>query len=38
MPTRLHPADVGLLYTEKQRFRSSVWLRFGEPLEAGDSR
>lgn len=25
---------VGLSYTEKDRFRSSVWLRFGSPLSA----
>ncbi len=25
---------VGLSYTEKDRFRSSVWLRFGQPLSA----
>lgn len=25
---------VGLSYTEKDRFRSSVWLRFGEPISA----
>jgi 1-acyl-sn-glycerol-3-phosphate acyltransferase len=26
---------VGLLYTEKDQFRSSVWLRFGAPIDAG---
>jgi 1-acyl-sn-glycerol-3-phosphate acyltransferase len=30
-PLRVVP--VGLLYTAKDRFRSDVWLRFGEPLD-----
>jgi 1-acyl-sn-glycerol-3-phosphate acyltransferase len=29
---RLLLVPVGLLYTEKDRFRSGVWLRFGTPL------
>lgn len=29
---------VGLLYTEKERFRSEVWLRFGLPLDAASWR
>jgi glycerol-3-phosphate O-acyltransferase/dihydroxyacetone phosphate acyltransferase len=31
-PGGLVIVPVGLLYTEKDRFRSGVWLRFGEPL------
>ncbi len=27
---------VGLLYTEKDQMRSSVWLRFGEPIDVAD--
>jgi 1-acyl-sn-glycerol-3-phosphate acyltransferase len=34
-PGGLRIVPVGLLYTEKDRFRSAVWLRFGTPLEAG---
>jgi 1-acyl-sn-glycerol-3-phosphate acyltransferase len=30
---RLQILPVGLLYTAKDRFRSDVWLRFGEPLD-----
>jgi glycerol-3-phosphate O-acyltransferase/dihydroxyacetone phosphate acyltransferase len=33
---RLKIVPVGLLYTEKDRFRSDVWLRFGTPLDVGD--
>jgi 1-acyl-sn-glycerol-3-phosphate acyltransferase len=32
-PGRLKIVPVGLLYTEKHRFRSSVWLRFGRPID-----
>jgi glycerol-3-phosphate O-acyltransferase/dihydroxyacetone phosphate acyltransferase len=32
-PGRLQILPVGLLYTAKDRFRSDVWLRFGEPLD-----
>ncbi len=34
-PGGLTIVPVGLLYTEKDRFRSGVWLRFGEPLAVG---
>jgi hypothetical protein len=37
-PGRLKIVPVGLLYTEKDRFRSSVWVRFGIPIDAGDWR
>jgi hypothetical protein len=30
----LRIVPVGILYTEKDRFRSGVWLRFGPPLDA----
>ena len=30
---QLQVVPVGLLYTEKDRFRSEVWLRFGAPLD-----
>ena len=30
---RLKIVPVGMLYTEKERYRSSVWLRYGEPLD-----
>lgn len=30
---QLRMVPVGLLYTEKDRFRSEVWLRFGAPLD-----
>ncbi|QEH38356.1 2-acyl-glycerophospho-ethanolamine acyltransferase [Aquisphaera giovannonii] len=32
-PGRLRIVPVGLLYTEKDRFRSGVWLRFGHPID-----
>jgi 1-acyl-sn-glycerol-3-phosphate acyltransferase len=32
-PGRLLIVPVGLLYTEKDQFRSGVWLRFGAPLD-----
>lgn len=32
-PGRLRIVPVGLLYTEKDRFRSGVWLRFGTPVD-----
>ncbi|MBV8487088.1 MAG: 1-acyl-sn-glycerol-3-phosphate acyltransferase, partial [Planctomycetaceae bacterium] len=32
-PGRLRIVPVGLLYTEKDRFRSGVWLRFGQPID-----
>lgn len=32
-PGRLWIVPVGLLYTAKDRFRSDVWLRFGDPLD-----
>jgi glycerol-3-phosphate O-acyltransferase/dihydroxyacetone phosphate acyltransferase len=32
-PGRLQIVPVGLLYTEKDRFRSAVWLRYGPPLD-----
>lgn len=32
-PGRLRIVPVGLLYTEKDRFRSDVWLRFGRPID-----
>ncbi len=35
-PGRLQIIPVGLLYTEKDRFRSSVWLRFGAPLNPAE--
>lgn len=35
-PGRLQMVPVGLLYTEKDQFRSDVWLRYGEPLDVGD--
>jgi 1-acyl-sn-glycerol-3-phosphate acyltransferase len=34
MPLQIIP--VGLLYTEKDRFRSGVWLRFGSPLDVAE--
>ena len=34
-PGQLQFVPVGLLYTEKDQFRSAIWLRFGEPLDAG---
>ena len=34
-PGGLKIVPVGLLYTEKDQFRSAVWLRFGTPLDAG---
>ncbi len=34
-PGRLQIVPVGLLYTEKDQFRSAVWLRYGEPLDIG---
>jgi 1-acyl-sn-glycerol-3-phosphate acyltransferase len=34
-PGGLKVVPVGLLYTEKDRFRSGVWLRFGEPISVG---
>ncbi len=33
-PGRLQIVPIGLLYTRKDRFRSSVWLRLGTPLDA----
>jgi 1-acyl-sn-glycerol-3-phosphate acyltransferase len=33
-PGRLKIVPVGLLYEHKNRFRSDVWLRFGEPYDA----
>jgi glycerol-3-phosphate O-acyltransferase/dihydroxyacetone phosphate acyltransferase len=32
-PGRLQIAPAGLLYTAKDRFRSDVWLRFGDPID-----
>ena len=32
-PGRLRIVPVGLLYTEKDRFRSKVWLRLGRPID-----
>jgi 1-acyl-sn-glycerol-3-phosphate acyltransferase len=32
-PCRLRIVPVGMLYTEKHRFRSDVWLRFGLPID-----
>jgi glycerol-3-phosphate O-acyltransferase/dihydroxyacetone phosphate acyltransferase len=32
-PGRLQIVPVGLLYQHKNRFRSDVWLRFGEPYD-----
>jgi 1-acyl-sn-glycerol-3-phosphate acyltransferase len=32
-PGGLRVVPVGLLYTEKDQFRSGVWLRFGAPLD-----
>jgi glycerol-3-phosphate O-acyltransferase / dihydroxyacetone phosphate acyltransferase len=32
-PGTLQIVPVGLLYTEKDRFRSAVWLRFGAPMD-----
>lgn len=32
-PGRLCMVPVGLLYTEKDQFRSEVWLRFGTPFD-----
>jgi glycerol-3-phosphate O-acyltransferase/dihydroxyacetone phosphate acyltransferase len=32
---KLQIVPVGLLYTEKDQFRSGVWIRFGPPLDAG---
>jgi len=32
-PGRLLVLPVGLLYTDKDQFRSSVWLRYGQPLD-----
>jgi 1-acyl-sn-glycerol-3-phosphate acyltransferase len=32
-PGRLKIMPAGLLYTAKDRFRSDVWLRFGDPLD-----
>ncbi len=32
-PGRLQIVPIGLLYSEKDRFRSAVWLRFGTPLD-----
>jgi 1-acyl-sn-glycerol-3-phosphate acyltransferase len=32
-PGRLRVVPVGLLYTEKDQFRSGVWLRFGVPID-----
>ena len=32
-PGALGIVPVGLLYTEKDRMRSAVWLRFGEPID-----
>lgn len=34
-PGRLKVVPTGLLYTAKDRFRSDVWLRFGDPLDVG---
>lgn len=34
-PGSLQIVPVGLLYTDKDRFRSAVWLRFGDPLDVG---
>ena len=33
-PGGLQIIPVGLLYTEKDQFRSAVWLRFGTPIDA----
>src|SRR5262249_54474579 len=33
-PGGLQIIPVGLLYTEKDQFRSGVWLRFGKPIDA----
>jgi 1-acyl-sn-glycerol-3-phosphate acyltransferase len=32
-PGRLRIVPVGMLYTDKDKFRSSAWLRFGEPID-----
>ncbi len=32
-PGRLRIVPVGLLYTEKDRMRSGVWVRFGDPID-----
>jgi len=32
---RLQIVPVGLLYTEKDQFRSAVWLRYGAPFDIG---
>ncbi|HEX3999832.1 MAG TPA: lysophospholipid acyltransferase family protein [Pirellulales bacterium] len=32
-PGRLQIVPVGLLYTEKDRMRSDIWLRFGAPID-----
>lgn len=34
-PGKLLIVPVGLLYTEKDQFRSGVWIRFGPPVDAG---
>lgn len=33
---RLLIVPVGLLYEAKDQFRSAVWLRYGEPMDAGE--
>jgi 1-acyl-sn-glycerol-3-phosphate acyltransferase len=35
-PGGLRVVPVGLLYTEKDQFRSGVWLRFGAPLDLAE--
>lgn len=35
-PGGLQLVPVGLLYTEKDQFRSGVWLRFGSPIDAAE--
>jgi 1-acyl-sn-glycerol-3-phosphate acyltransferase len=35
-PGPLKIIPVGLLYTQKERFRSQAWLRFGKPVDVAD--
>jgi 1-acyl-sn-glycerol-3-phosphate acyltransferase len=37
-PGRLRIVPVGLLYTDKDQFRSDVWLRYGPPLDVAGWR
>jgi glycerol-3-phosphate O-acyltransferase / dihydroxyacetone phosphate acyltransferase len=34
-PGSLVLVPIGLLYTDKDKFRSNVWLRYGKPVDAG---